>query len=123
MLCPADGDVASPDVAWSYTGFGMFRHWLAQAEGFHLDEMWGFGGERPWSDVSTTLKPLLDHPDDDGPDLTSAQCAALLPRLREIIDQRGDSTDPLVQRRVDDTGRLVAVLHFCIEQGVDLMFC
>ena len=67
VLCPGDGDVTDPDVSWSYTGFGVLRRWLAQTEGFDLVEMCGFGGQRPWSDVSTTLKPLLDHPDDDGP--------------------------------------------------------
>ncbi|MGW3853273.1 hypothetical protein ACWD74_40665, partial [Streptomyces fagopyri] len=48
MLFPGDDDVASPDVSWSYTGFSMFRKWLAQAEGFTLTEMNGFGGERQW---------------------------------------------------------------------------
>ncbi|WP_406462084.1 hypothetical protein OH768_43365 [Streptomyces sp. NBC_01622] len=67
MLFPGDGDVTSPDAAWSYSGFDMFRRWLAQAEGFALGEMYGFGGDRPWSSVTTVLKPLLDHPDDDGP--------------------------------------------------------
>ncbi|GAB7036059.1 hypothetical protein AB0G35_24255 [Streptomyces sp. NPDC021749] len=84
VLFPGDDDTSSPDVSWSYTGFGVFRRWLAQAEGFALDEMHGFGGRRPWSDVSTTLAPLLNHPDDDGPDLSPIQCAAILPRLKEI---------------------------------------
>lgn len=69
MLFPGDGDVTSPNISWSYTGFNMFREWLAQAEGFTLAEMNGFGGDRPWTSVSTTLAPLLDHPDDA--DLTS----------------------------------------------------
>ncbi|MGV9451605.1 hypothetical protein [Streptomyces sp. NPDC003635] len=43
-LFPSDDDVAGPDISWSYTGFNMFRQWLAQAEGFTLDEMGGFGG-------------------------------------------------------------------------------
>ncbi|GGZ40318.1 hypothetical protein GCM10010344_01020 [Streptomyces bluensis] len=78
VLFPADGDITSPDVSWSYTGFGVFRRWLAQAEGFDLSEMCGFGGQRPWNGVSTMLAPLLNHPDDDGPDLTPAQCALCL---------------------------------------------
>ncbi|MGW3135006.1 hypothetical protein [Streptomyces sp. NPDC001139] len=53
MLFPGNDDVASPDVSWSYTGFSMFRKWLAQAEGFTLTEMNGFGGERQWRSVST----------------------------------------------------------------------
>ncbi|GGZ41197.1 hypothetical protein GCM10010344_02240 [Streptomyces bluensis] len=64
--------------------------------------MCGFGGQRPWDDVSTTLTPLLHHPDDDGPDLTPAPCAVLLPRLKEIANQWPDgSSDPVLQRHRD----------------------
>jgi len=95
--------VTSPDVSWSYTDFNTFREWLAHAEGFTLGEMYGFGGDRPWSSVSTTLAPLLDHPDDDAPDLTPAQCAAMLPRLEAMIEQRQrDASDPILQRHLDD---------------------
>lgn len=75
VLFPGDDDTSSPDVSWSYTGFKVFRRWLAQAEGFALEEMRGFGGQRTWNDVSTPLAPLLDHPDDDGP--TSRRSSAL----------------------------------------------
>ena len=51
MLFPSDGDVASPDISWSYTGFNTFRKWLARAEGFTLAEMDGFGGDRQWCSV------------------------------------------------------------------------
>ncbi|WP_308402310.1 hypothetical protein [Streptomyces telluris] len=78
MLCPADEEAASPDISWSYYGFNLFREWLAQTEGLLPREMVGFGGNRPWSSVTTTLTSLLDHPDDDG-DLSAAQCAAMLP--------------------------------------------
>ncbi|MFD7403795.1 hypothetical protein ACFV7R_14230 [Streptomyces sp. NPDC059866] len=123
VLFPGDDDTSSPDVSWSYTGFGMFRRWLAQAEGFSLDEMSGFGGQRPWSDVSTTLTPLLNHPDDAGPDLSSAQCAAILPRLQQIADQRHEgSIEPLLQRHIDDARQLVIVLQFCVGKDVDLLF-
>ncbi|WP_343239577.1 MULTISPECIES: hypothetical protein [unclassified Streptomyces] len=86
MLFPGDGDVTSPDVSWSYTGFHLFREWLASTDGFTLAEMRGFGGDRAWSSVSTTLAPLLDHQDDEG-SLTTAQCAAILPELQAIVDQ------------------------------------
>jgi len=72
VLFPGDGDTTSPDVSWSYSGFAAFRRRLAQAEGFTLSEMWGFGGERPWSEVPTVLKPLLEHPDVGGDDLSPA---------------------------------------------------
>ncbi len=123
VLFPGDGDVTSPDVSWSYTGFNIFRRRLAQAEGFDLSEMCGFGGQRPWSDVSTTLTPLLDHPDDGGPDLTPAQCAAISPRLEEIAHQwQEGSSDPLLQRHIDDIRQVMVVLRLCVEKDVDLVF-
>ncbi|MFE9381355.1 hypothetical protein [Streptomyces sp. NPDC006855] len=122
MLFP-DDDEASPDVSWSYTGFGMFREWLAQTEGLVLAEMDGFGGDRQWSSVSTTLKPLLNHPDDDGPDLTPAQCASILPRLEAIRDHRlPDGSDPVLRRRIEDVSQLVTVLRFCVDKNVLLIF-
>jgi hypothetical protein len=123
VLFPGDDDTSSPDVSWSYTGFRVFRRWLAQAEGINLDEMHGFGGHRAWSNVSTTLTPLLNHPDDDGPDLSPTQCASVLPRLQQIADQRHEgSIEPVVQRHIDDARQLVAVLQFCAEKDVDLLF-
>lgn len=123
MLFPGDNDVASPDVSWSYTGFSTFREWLAQVEGFTLAEMDGFGGDRQWSGVSTTLVPLLDHPDDDGPDLTPAQCSAMLPRLKAILDQRHPvDTDPVLRRRIEDVSQLVTVLRICVDKDVELIF-
>ncbi|MEW2807542.1 hypothetical protein AB0929_10555 [Streptomyces massasporeus] len=121
MLFPGDGDVESPDVSWSYTGFHMFREWLADAEGFTLAEMNGFGGDRAWSSISTTLTPLLDHPDDNG-SLATAQCAAMLPRLEAIIDQLHEDSDPVLQRRVDDTRQLVTVMKYCLDKDVELLF-
>lgn len=34
VLFPEDEDTSSLDVSWSYPGFGAFRRWPAQAEGF-----------------------------------------------------------------------------------------
>ncbi|MFD9542451.1 hypothetical protein [Streptomyces sp. NPDC060022] len=123
VLFPGDDDVTSPDISWSYTGFNMFREWLAQAEGFALPEMHGFDGDRPWSSVSTTLAPLLNHPDDAGPDLTPAQCAVMLPRLEAIIDERQhDGSDTVLGRRIDDTRQLVTVMTFCLDKDVGIIF-
>jgi hypothetical protein len=117
MLFPGDDDVASPDVSWSYTGFSMFRKWLAWVEGFALAEMDGFGGGRQWSSVSTTLAR-----DDEG-DLTPAQCAAMLPRLEDILNQReSDDSDPVLRRRIEDLSELVTVLRVCVDKDVELLF-
>jgi hypothetical protein len=123
VLYPGDGDLNSPDVTWSYTGFGGFRHRLAQAEGFILSEMWGFGGERPWSEVRTPLERLLHHPDDGGDDLSPAECAAILARLAEIIDQWQQAPiDPLLQAHLDDARQLAVVLRLCVAKDVALIF-
>ncbi|CAH9413709.1 hypothetical protein SGL43_00708 [Streptomyces globisporus] len=123
MLCAADDDVAGPDISWSHYGFNLFREWLAHIEGFSLPGMVGFGGKRPWNSVTTTLAPLLGHPDDDG-DLAPAQCAAMLPRLEAIVDEWPQvADDPVLQRRIDDTRRLIAVLKDCVDKGVPLDFC
>ncbi|MFJ3720804.1 hypothetical protein [Streptomyces sp. NPDC090057] len=123
MLCPAGDDVASPDISWSHYGFNLFREWLAQVEGFALPEMVGFGGKRAWSSITTTLAPLLNHPDDTG-DLTPIQCMAMLPRLKEIVGERPQVVDdPVLQRRINDTRQLIAVMKYCVDKGVPLDFC
>ncbi|MFD8566676.1 hypothetical protein [Streptomyces sp. NPDC059639] len=122
MLCPADDEVTSPDISWSHYGFNLFREWLAQTEGFALAEMIGFVGHRPWSSVTSTLVPLLDHPDDDG-DLAPAQCAAMLPRLEAIISERSQADDPILHRRIEDTRQLIDVMKYCVDKDIPLDFC
>ncbi|MFJ3825460.1 hypothetical protein [Streptomyces nodosus] len=114
--------MTSPDVSWSYTGFNMFKEWPAHAEGLTLAEMNGFGEDHTWSSISTTLAPLLDHPDDDG-SLTPVHCAAMLPRLEAITGQlRHEDSDPVRQRRVDDARQLVTVMNYCLDKDVELVF-
>lgn len=117
-----DGDVSSPDLSLSCSSFNRFRQRLARAEGFELPEMRGFGGDRSWSDVSTALAPLLDHPDDDG-ELSAAECDAVLPRLEAIIVRwEADGGDALLQQHVEYGRELVVVLRLCVEKGVELIF-
>lgn len=122
VLFPNDRDISSPDVSWSYSGFAAFRRRLAESEKFVLSEMWGFGGERPWSEVATALKPLLDHPDDGGEDLSPAECVSILVRLEAITDQWArEGSDQLLQH-FEDARRLAGVLRLCIEKDVPLTF-
>ncbi|MFD9392079.1 hypothetical protein ACFWBB_15545 [Streptomyces sp. NPDC060000] len=112
---------ASPDVSWSYSGIAAFRRRLAETEGFVLSEMWGFGGERPWSDVSTALKPLLHHPDDSADDLSPAECASILVRLEAITDHWArEGGDQLLQQHIEDARQLAGVLRLCIEKDIPL---
>ncbi|MFB7264848.1 hypothetical protein ACFCXH_22250 [Streptomyces nojiriensis] len=123
ILCPDDGDNSSPDATWSCVRFHAFRKRLARAEGFALDEMWGFGGDRPWSEVSTSLEPLLDHPDVCGDNLSAADCAAMLPRLEAIAGEwLEEPAEPLLQQLIEDARRLTVVLRFCVDEDVELLF-
>ncbi|MET9951990.1 hypothetical protein ABZ135_10645 [Streptomyces sp. NPDC006339] len=121
ILFPGDGDAGSPEVAWSYTGFAAFRRHLAQAEGFALSEMRGFGGERPWSGASTSLVPLFDRPDGGGGELSPTECAALLPRLEAIADQWRSAVD-VPREHAEAARRLTDVLRFCVAKDVELLF-
>lgn len=85
--------------------------------------MWGFGGERPWNEVSTALEPLLDHPDDGGDDLSPAECASILDRLEAITDQWArEGSDQLLQQHIEDARQLADVLRLCIEKDLPLAF-
>jgi hypothetical protein len=123
VVFPGDGDNSSPDVSWSYSGFVGFRRRLAEAEGFVLSEMWGYGGERPWSDVSTALEPLLDHSDAGGDDISPTECASMLVRLEAITEQWArEGGDPILQQHIKDARQLANALRLCIEKDVPLLF-
>lgn len=77
-------DFSHCNAQWAYSGFNSFRRRIAQAVGFDLDSMTGFGGGNPWGMISDPVKPLLDHSDCDGI-LTPAECAQVAPRLRELV--------------------------------------
>ncbi|MFF4391184.1 hypothetical protein ACFY0G_31025 [Streptomyces sp. NPDC001552] len=123
ILYPDDGDNSSPDATWSCVRFHAFRERLARAEGFDLSTMWGFGGDRPWLDVSTTLEPLLDHPDVGGDGLSTDDCAAMLPRLEAITGAwLEEPAEPLLQQLIEDARQLAVVLRFCVDRDVELLF-
>lgn len=123
-LFPGDEDADGPDACFSYGGFAQFRRRLALEEGFALDEMIGFGGDRPWTDLSTRLKPFLNQPDDHSKDLSVEDCAAVLPRLEAVLEHwsREEPRDEGMERHIEDAQRLTAVLRICIEKKVDLLF-
>lgn len=83
-------DFSHTDASWSYSGFRRFREALATHEGIDLTVMNGFRGagddrtRTEWTDITTPLRPLLDHSDCDGV-LTPDECRQVAPYLRSIL--------------------------------------
>lgn len=104
------------NAQWAYGGFHRFRERLADHEGFDLNAMNGFGGDRSWDDVTTDLKPLLNHSDCDGA-MTPAECAQVAPRLAEVIKTWPE--DDFDRRSGEE---LVKAMQYCAERGEELGF-
>lgn len=109
-------DFSHTDAHWAYGGFHRFRERLAEHEGFDLGAMVGFGGDRCWDDVTTDLKPLLNHSDCDGV-LTPAECEQVAPRLAGII-----STWPADDYDRQHGEALVEGMMRCALNGEELEF-
>jgi hypothetical protein len=103
----------------SYSGFHAFRSRLFRSIGGELDEMEGFGGERPWSGVDDPLVPLLNHSDCEG-ELSSDACARIAPRLREVV--AGWVDDPADVYRSYGL-KLADAMDRCVEADGWLEFC
>lgn len=117
--------ISPGDAAWAYGGFNRFRTRLAAHEGLNLDEMEGFGGDKPWETSSgqhvTPLTPLLNHSDCDGY-LERYECEEVAPRLRLVLDEWTE--DASIENRYDlEHGRrLLAAMEHSIEHGCALVF-
>ncbi|GII96311.1 hypothetical protein Ssi02_65420 [Sinosporangium siamense] len=121
-LFPGDGESDGPDACFSYGEFALFRRRLALAEDFHLEEMQGFGGVRPWKDVRTALEPLLNHPDDHSRSLSPLECEAIVARLENILLEwvSSESSDFELKEHIRDARKVIAVMHVCIQKNVEL---
>ncbi len=128
-----EGDVLladAPAAQWSYGGFHRFRQLLAAEDGIDLEAMAGFrdvhdfSGNppppgKPWSEVSTTLAPLLNHSDCDG-ELTPDECTQILPRLKEVrVTWKENDADPWDVQHLD---ALIDVVTYCAATGLNVDF-
>ncbi|MFC9431114.1 hypothetical protein [Streptomyces sp. NPDC056987] len=133
-LFPGDGETDGPDACFSYREFASFRRRLASGEGFSLDGMQGFGGDASWSEVTTVLEPLLNHPDDHGRNFSSQECRLILPRLEDVLSdwvRAADSnSEPREigenqnqnQNQIRELRDLVVVLRVCVQKNVEMCF-
>lgn len=110
-----------PCPEWDYLSFNAFRERLATMEGIFLPDMQGYGGDRSWDEISSDLKPLLDHSDCEG-ELTPQECAQVASRLRVLLalwprDESGMDYD----RR--NCKLLASCMEDCAHDGHRLVFC
>lgn len=105
---------------WSYSGFSDFRERLADEINIDLNAMEGFGGEDLWDEIDDDIKPLLNHSDCDGI-LTPAECKQVAPRLEQIVAQWSDTSTDGYDK--DNALALARLMHFCVDNQADLIFC
>ena len=117
----ADGTRTTCCPQWAYDRFSQFRSRLAEAEGFNLREMQGFGGHQGWDGVESDLKSLLNHSDCAG-DLTPAECAQVFPRLRQIVEG-WDLDDPAFDYDRRNGLVLATCMEACARNDTALEFC
>ena len=117
-------DRTGPHASWSYHGFNHFRSRLAAAANIDLREMNGYiPNGQPWP--STDKEPLvhlLDHSDCDGT-LGYTECAALLPRLRELLPVAfpGEDASNAYDRRMGE--ELIAACEAIVDgDGHEVLF-
>lgn len=105
----------APDTPhWAYSGFMRFRRAVAASIRINIDEMGGFGGDKPW-DKSHPLTPFLYHSDCDG-DLSPSDCGLIYPVLQQVLSNWPDDADK--QRGQ----KLCECMKFCAENNVTLIF-
>ena len=79
-------------------------------------------GARSWDEVTTDLKPLLDHSDCDG-EMTPEECAQVFPRLREIAaawPKHGVAMSDAFDRK--SALALAECMEVCAAGGEQLLF-
>jgi hypothetical protein len=148
-------------ASWSYSGFNHFRRLLAADIGIEIYDMQGYFTEeernaafkaireerepewpekRPWSEIDDPLVPFFNHSDCDG-GLTPEQCAAIGPRIKELVLKWPDkitakTSDPdqaikkgyWAEREFDNYDKMMALklvegMETCAEKGVNLEYC
>jgi hypothetical protein len=106
--------------AWDgpYSSFNNFRRWLSKIEGFDLDNMEGFGGEhKPWDEIHSDLKPLLDHSDCDG-EISWQDCKKIADILKIIINENVLDSEQWLINKAEDF-RIGALLAYENKENIE----
>lgn len=119
VICFAD-DSRDDFIDWSYSSFHEFRSRLAISAGLGpLSNYRKAGGYKQFpSPDNEPIVHLLDHSDCDG-ELTPQQCAAVAPRLRELILGWDDDHDTGYRWRAE---KLAGMMDEAAKSGISLEF-
>jgi hypothetical protein len=82
-------DFSHGEAHFGHGAFHSFRRTLAAMIGISLDQMMGFGGNKPWSDIDDPLARFLSR-NDAGGELTPEEARAAASRLEELMPVLGN---------------------------------
>lgn len=110
----------------SYGGFHAFRKQIASLAGIELGKMDGFSGDAPgvsWLNYKhDPIIKFLDHSDCDG-EIEYEDCAAIAPRLRELVSMIPDDGTELSKYNKTWGLRLAEAMTECAKDECDMEFC
>ncbi|MFF0379405.1 hypothetical protein [Actinoplanes missouriensis] len=109
------------DFGWAH--LHAFERLLAAEEGIGLADMVGYGGDKPWHDIETPLRPMFDP--DAFPDgkLPAPECVPVYVRLNEILSAwykgayAGTAEPEMKSDQLATLDSMVRVIGACIETG------
>ena len=114
-------DGLAADYGWAH--LHALHRLLAAEEQIDLYTMERYGGERPWSAVTTDLRPLFDSAYFVDGRLPSTECGLMRRRLREISDHwsrgefAGEADDTMKLDQWRTIENLIAVVDACVATG------
>jgi hypothetical protein len=114
-------DLLAASYGWAH--FHAFTRLLAEEEGIALNTMSGYGGNRPWAEVKTPLRPIFDLDCFEDGRLSMHECLGMQSRLCEICELWSHGTfagDADEQMRVDQLNavrKLLMVVEGCVKTG------
>ena len=112
-------DFSHGDVHFSYGNFNRFRRKLAAEICVVIDEMEGFGGDTPWSEIHDPLVPFLSASDCDS-EIPSHDCPFVADRIKQVVDASPD--DPMVYWK-DMALRVAEAMQIAADKGEVFRLC
>lgn len=100
----------------SYGSFHGFRTRIAKEIGEDLNSFYGFGGDKPFYEVSHPIVPLLDHSDCEG-ELSVEECESIVEGINMILQDLPESDDEMDVWFKDRLVQFKEGCEYAIEEG------